>query len=130
MILLDTHIWWWAITEPDRLSPRTRTLIEDADETERTIASISLWEFAMMATKNKIHLEISPKDWLRHALYTVGTRVLELTEEIALASCTLPDDFHKDPADRIIVATARIHNALLLTKDEKILGYPHVNALW
>ena len=70
------------------------------------------------------------KRWLNSAIENSGLRVVELTPEIAMESCNLPGSFHKDPADRIIVATARIRNLTLLTKDGKILEYPHVQAVW
>ena len=84
----------------------------------------------MMVTKGRINVKIDPKRWLNNAIDNSGLRVIELTPEIAMESCNLPGDFHKDPADRIIVATARTHNLTLLTKDRKIIEYPHVQAVW
>ncbi|MCP4701349.1 MAG: PIN domain-containing protein [Gammaproteobacteria bacterium] len=66
MIILDTHVWWWAISEPERLSSKASELIRDTEE--RCVASISLWEFAMMATRGRIDLVISPYEWLRHSM--------------------------------------------------------------
>ncbi|MBW2097741.1 MAG: type II toxin-antitoxin system VapC family toxin [Deltaproteobacteria bacterium] len=110
MILLDTHTWIWAHSATKLLSDNVKRLIKKTQTDQRAIASISIWEFAMMVTK--------------------GHRVIELTPEIAMESCNLPGSFHKDPADRIIVATARTHNLTLLTKDRKIIEYPHVQAVW
>ncbi len=129
-ILLDTHVWWWAISEPHKLSQAAFEIIENAEAEEIFIASISLWEFAMMASRNRISLQIHPAEWLKYALHQVGTRVIRLDETIALESCGLPGHFHKDPADRMIVATARIHHLTLLTKDQKILDYPDVTSVW
>ncbi|MGA7877644.1 MAG: type II toxin-antitoxin system VapC family toxin [Desulfoferrobacter sp.] len=84
----------------------------------------------MMATKGRIAVKIDPRLWLENALSKSGLRVIDLTPDIAMESCSLPGDFHRDPADRIIVATARTHNLTLLTKDKKILEYPHVKADW
>ncbi len=70
------------------------------------------------------------KRWLNNAIENSGLRVVKLTPEIAMESCNLPGSFHKDPADRILVATARIRNLTLLPKDGKILEYPHVQAVW
>ena len=129
MILLDTHVWWWAISEPEKLSSvAVETINKSSDQ--RFIAAISLWEFAMMVKKKRIILNMSPKDWFTHAIDNVGTKVIPLSGEIALESCNLSGNFHKDPADRIIVATARIHNVLLVTKDQKILDYPDVISCW
>lgn len=84
----------------------------------------------MMVTKGRINVKIDPKHWLNNAIGNSGLRVIELTPEIAMESCNLPGSFHKDPADRIIVATARTNNLMLLTKDRKIIKYPHVQAVW
>jgi len=105
-------------------------LIKKTKTDQRAIASISIWEFAMMVTKGRINVKIDPKCWLNNAISNSGLRVIELTPEIAMESCNLPGGFHKDPADRIIVATARTHNLTLLTKDRKIIEYPHVKAIW
>ena len=128
MILLDTHVWWWCLSEPENLSDTALKTIEQT--AQRAIASISIWEFAMMASRNKIELKITPNQWLSHALDKTGLQVIELSPEVAVDSCDLPGKFHSDPADRIIVATARIHQLTLLTKDRKILEYPHVHAAW
>ncbi len=130
MILLDTHVWWWSLAEPENLSADTMAVIRTTKTDERFISSISIWEFAMMLAKNRIELKISPTKWLSKAIDASGITVIELSPEIAVDSCNLPGDFHKDPVDRIIVATARIHNLTLLTKDKKILDYPHVKSFW
>ena len=130
MILLDTHVWFWSITEPDRLSKSAYSLIKRTPVDERAIASISIWEFAMMVSKGRIQMKMSPEQWLDHATEKTGIQILELTPKVAIESCQLPGSFHADPADRIIVATARINGATLITKDKKILAYPHVNSIW
>jgi PIN domain nuclease of toxin-antitoxin system len=130
MVLLDTHVWWWAISEPEKLSEVAEDTINKSPSDQIFISAISLWEFAMMLKRKRIILNISPEDWLVHAIDNVGTKVIPLSGEIALESCNLPGNFHKDPADRIIVATARIHNVLLITKDEKILDYQDVASCW
>ena len=130
MILLDTHTWIWSHSATKRLSDRVTKLIQTTQTDQRAIASISIWEFAMMVTKGRITAKIDPKRWLNNAISMSGLQVIELTPEIAVESCSLPGDFHRDPADRIIVATARTHHLTLLTKDRKILEYPHVEAVW
>ena len=130
MILLDTHVWWWCLTEPENLSETAIETIAQTKTDQRAIASISIWEFAMMAAKKRIELTVSASKWLCRAINDTGLRVIELSPDIAVEFCRLPGDFHKDPADRIIVATARIHNSPLLTKDQKIRGYPHVKSIW
>ncbi len=130
MLLLDTHTWIWAQSSTALLSKNARRLIQDTPVDQRAIASISIWEFAMMAAKGRIKVKTGPKKWLNTAIRKSGLRVMELTPEIAMDACNLPGDFHKDPADQIIVATARTHRLTLLTKDKKILEYPHVKATW
>ncbi len=130
MILLDTHTWVWSHSATKRLSRNVTKLIQRTPTDQRAIASISIWEFAMMVSQGRITLKIEPRRWIENALTKSGLRVFDLTPEIALESCNLPGDFHKDPADRIIVATARTHNLTLLSKDKKILDYPYVKATW
>lgn len=130
MILLDTHTWIWSQSATKQLSDRVKKLIRNTLTDQRAIASISIWEFAMMVAKGRINVKIDPRLWLDNAIENTGLKIIELSPEIALESCNLPGDFHRDPADQIIVATARIHNLTLLTKDRKILDYRHVNALW
>ena len=130
MILLDTHVWWWSLTEPENLSKKAITFIKQTKTDERFISSISIWEFAMMVAKKRIELKISPSKWLSRAIEETGIVVIELSPDIATDSCNLPGEFHKDPADKIIVSTARVHNLTLLTKDQKILDYPNVKSVW
>jgi len=130
MIVLDTHAWWWAVSEPGQLSRKARQLIHKTPPEQRTIASISIWEFAMMVARGRINLTVTPDEWLDHAINSTGLTVLDLNPEIALESCKLPGNFHKDPADRIIVATARVGRSQLVTKDQKIIDYPFVATVW
>lgn len=130
MILLDTHVWWWSLSEPEKLSDSALKKIEETKPDQRAIASISIWEFAMMASRKKIEMKITPEEWLSYALEKTGIRVFEISPKIAIDVCNLPGDFHKDPADRIIVSTARVNNMTLVTKDEKILDYPYAITIW
>jgi len=130
MIVLDTHAWWWAVSDPGQLSRKARRLIDKTPPDQRTIASISIWEFAMMVMRGRINLAISPEEWLDYAINNTGLRVLELNPKIALESCNLPGNFHKDPADRIITAATRISRSQLITKDQKIIDYPFVTTVW
>lgn len=129
MFVLDTHTWWWAISEPQNLSLRATETIAKAPDGQLGVAAISLWEFVMMVQRGKITLNLSPQAWFDHAFNVAGTVLLPLSEKIAIDSCYLPGSFHKDPADRMIVATTRIHHATLITKDEKIRAYPHVQTV-
>ncbi len=130
MILLDTHTWIWSHSATKLLSGNVKKLIKKTQTDQRAIASISIWEFAMMTSRGRIQLSISPDEWINYAVNKTGLRVLELSGETAVESCNLPGNFHNDPADRIIVATARIHKATLISKDQKIIDYPEVNSIW
>lgn len=94
-------------------------LIKETAPGDRGIASIPIWEFTMMASRNRIILRISPESWIDYAVSKTGLRVFGLNGMIAVDSCIMPGDFHKDPADRIIVATARSLNATLVIMDQK-----------
>ena len=130
MLLMDTHVWFWTLTEPEKLSKTALKFIQRTKPDNRAIASISVWEFAMMAARGRIELKTTAQEWLDYAIHKTGLRILELTPKVAVESCELPGDFHRDPADRIIVATARINGATLVTKDQRILGYRHVKSMW
>ena len=83
-----------------------------------------------MLSTGKLEIRIPPDQWLDQAINKTGLEVFDLSPKIAAESCNLPGEFHKDPVDRIIVATARINNITLITKDKKILGYPYVETIW
>jgi PIN domain nuclease of toxin-antitoxin system len=129
VIVLDTHIWiWWVHGHPG-LSASHRTVIAENEASGLGISAISCWELAKLVEYKRLVLPCPTLDWLNQALAYPGVRLLELSPEIASDATALPGDFHKDPADQIIVATARVHNAPLLTADRKILDYPHVQTL-
>lgn len=123
-LLLDTHIWLWVVAGSPRLSQETRDSIgQSLGGGLLRIAAISLWEVAMLAARGRITLGKPASMWLKEALAQPAPVVEPLTAEIAVESCELPDAFHADSADRIIVATARISNAKLMTRDRQILDY-------
>ena len=129
-LLLDTHTFLWASSFPELLSPSVRKRIQ-AKETEQILVSaISIWEICKLAQKGKIELSEPLPQWIKKVTNHPKVSMIDISGEIALESCSLPGTFHLDPADQMIVATARIHQALLLTKDQKILSYPHVKAEW
>jgi PIN domain nuclease of toxin-antitoxin system len=124
-LLLDTHVWIWLMTgEPGRLSPDALGPIEVAkDRGDVHIAAISLWEVAMLESRGRLRLSMDCLAWIRAALTAPGVDLVPLTPEVAVASAYLPGEFHGDPADRLLVATARTHDLILVTKDERILTY-------
>jgi PIN domain nuclease of toxin-antitoxin system len=129
VIVIDTHIWYWWVHTPERL---TRPQI-DALNVHNTdvigVSAISCWEVAKRVQYGRMRLSRPVDQWLTLALRFPGVRLLPLTPKIAVASTQLPGTFHKDPADQIIVATARIHSCPLMTSDGKILDYPHVRTI-
>ena len=126
MILLDTHIWLWWVDESARLTVGQRELIKEHESDGLGVSVISCWETAKLVERQRLSLDRPVEEWIAMALAYPGVRLLYLTPQIAIESTQLPEGFHQDPADQIIVATARVHNCALLTADSKILGYPHV----
>lgn len=126
MIVLDTHIWVWWIHGDSRLSSDYVRWIQAHEETGLGISVISCWEVAKLVERGRLVLPVSTADWFDRALSYPGMTLLELTPRICLESTQLPGTFHRDPADQMIVATARMHDCPLITMDENILAYPHV----
>ncbi len=121
-VVLDTQSLIWLLETSEALGPTARGLADEAlSRNALFVSAFSFWEVAMLATRGKITIDISPGLWREKVL---GHGILErpMTGEIGVASVLL-DDFHPDPADRIITATALITNALLITSDRKILGW-------
>jgi PIN domain nuclease of toxin-antitoxin system len=129
MIVLDTHVWVWWVHGDDRLTPAQAEIIQASEEGVIGVSAISLWEIAKLVEYERLELPVPLEKWFSQALGYPGIQVIELTPEIAVESTRLPGEFHKDPADQIIVATARILKCKLVTSDEKILNYPHVKTI-
>lgn len=129
MILLDTHIWVWWMNDDNRFSDRHRQIIRDNESTGVAVSVISCWEVATLVGKGRLQLRLEPLAWIEAALTHPSVRLAILTPRIAVDSTFLPDWDHRDPADRIIVATARAQGCAVLTEDARILAYPHVQTL-
>lgn len=129
--LLDTHAWIWWVTEDPRLSKRARAAIAAAlAEQDLWLSLISVWEVAKKVEKQQLVLDRPIGRWLDEAVTSQGLGVWELTRPVLVQACELPQPFHGDPADQILVATARHQGAVLVTKDARIRHYPHVQTLW
>ncbi|HQQ77157.1 MAG TPA: type II toxin-antitoxin system VapC family toxin [Thermoanaerobaculia bacterium] len=129
MILLDTHAWiWWAAETPRRLSARARRAI--ADSPSVGVSAISAWEVAMLVAKGRLELDRDVLVWIRQALSLPRVTLVPLTPEIAVRSTRLGDGFPGDPADRILVATARELGAQLVTKDRALRRVEGVRIVW
>jgi PIN domain nuclease of toxin-antitoxin system len=129
--VLDTHVWIWWHMSPQKLSPKVRALVAHPENYEELLLSaISPWEFAKLVEKGRLEVSIGVEEWTKAALLVPRLRLIPLSPHIACQSTQLPQPFHDDPADQIIVATARETGATVLTKDERIRGYRHVRSLW
>jgi len=125
--LLDTCAWIDAFSAPELLKPNVRKLIN----AQRVVhlAAISLLEVARKEAKGELVFGMPLADWFRLASPQNRVKVIESSPEIAIDATRLPEWAHKDPADQLIVATARIHRLTVLTSDGRILSYPHVKSL-
>lgn len=133
MIVLDTHaVLWWG-NQDARLSPVAAAAIRkerEKDSGRILISAISAWEIAMLVQAHRLDLATDVTAWLETLAEVRQVKFCPVTNEVAVHAVTLPGDFHKDPADRMIVATARLASATLLTADAKIQGYRHVRTAW
>lgn len=103
-----------------------RTLLDASEQTGIAVSAISCWEVSKLVERRRLTLPCPVFDWLHQALAYPGVRLIELSPRICVESTQLPGDFHRDPADQIIVATARVLDAPLATMDDKIRSYQHV----
>ena len=131
MIVLDTHVWIWWISNPENLSTCAGQAIDQAvTEKGIIISSISTWEVALLVDKGRLELSVDVRDWVRKTEGLPFVRFMPVDNTISLRSVTLPGQFHPDPADRIITATAMTMGLPIVTRDDKILNYPHVRTIW
>ncbi len=126
MIILDTHVFVWWIHKSSQLQEKHIRCIEKNEATGLGVSAISCWEIAKLIEKKRLVLPLRIEEWFETAFVYPGIELIPLTPQIAVESTQLPGEFHKDPADQIIVATTRILNCTILTFDERILNYPHV----
>ena len=127
MIVLDTHAWIWWTSSPAALSKRARAAIDAGGDL--IIPAISCWEVAMLVAKKRLELDRDVLVWLRQALAQPRIELAPLLPEIAARSAAL-GEFHGDPADRLIVATAIHHRAMLVSKDERVRATDLVDVVW
>jgi PIN domain nuclease of toxin-antitoxin system len=124
-VLLDTHCWVWAqFGNVEKFSRQGWQFLQRAAQRgDLRVSIISVWEVGLLEAKGRLKLKMSCLEWVNQALATPGLSLVPLTPEIAIESSRLPGEMHADPADRILIATARITGARLLTKDEGLLDY-------
>ncbi|OZI47863.1 VapC toxin family PIN domain ribonuclease [Bordetella genomosp. 5] len=131
MIALDTHVLvWWAAGD-EQLSRAAREAIEaELHDGEILVSAISAWEIAMLAKTGRLALTMDAQAWLDTVAEVPAIRFVPVDVRTSVHSVDLPGEFHKDPADRLIVAVARHHSVPLVSADMKIRDYPHVQTIW
>ncbi len=132
MIVLDTHTLVWWVNGDSALSRGAGMAIERERKRqgEIVISSISAWEIAMLVQKERLVLSMDVETWLSTVTEVPGVHFTPVDNGVAVESTRLPGRFHKDPADRLIVALARALSAPLVTSDRRIRGYRHVKTIW
>lgn len=127
MIVLDTHVWVMWVHADSRLPREYRDCIQQEEPNGLGVSAISCWEVAKLVEAGRLKLPIELESWFEKALAYPGVRLLQLTPQIAVESTRLPGVFHRDPADQIIVANARVYGCPIVTLDARILAYAHVS---
>ncbi len=125
-LLLDTHVWIWAYETPDRLGERTKDLLVSYTN-RRWVSSVSTLEIARLVAMDQYRITCTLSMWLEQSAKDLMLSLLDLDHSSAREAYALQGTFHANPADRMLVATARCHGFTLLTADERILAYPHAN---
>ena len=128
-VVLDTCAIVWAVSEPERLPVQAARLLVAAD-TEACVSATSCAEIACAAERGRLELDLHWRHWFRRHVESNGWTVLPVELESVEEAYALPGPFHRDPADRIIVAEARRLSAPVVTADARILDYPHVETVW
>lgn len=128
MIVLDTHAWLWWMASDARLSNGGRRAIEAS--TDIGVPAICCWELALLVRREKIRLALGPLEWIHEALRMQSVRLLPLSPEVAVLANTACDVLHRDPVDRIVIATALHLGASLVTADERINRAGLVSVVW
>jgi len=129
-LILDTNAWLWLVDSPARIPGPVLSVLSDSAHAPLGLSTISPWEVSKKVSLGKLELPLPLGQWMKAATREDGICLLPLLPGIAVDSAHLPGEFHRDPADQIIVATARHHAATLVTSDQRILDYPHVQTLW
>jgi PIN domain nuclease of toxin-antitoxin system len=131
MIVLDTHVWLWWLSNPEKLSPAAAERIEKETQTSGIrISSISVWEIAMLVAKGRLELAVDITEWFAVTESLSFVKFIPVNNSVAVQAVRLPGHFHDDPADRIIVATAMVSSASIISADNKIRGYRGVKSVW
>ena len=128
-ILLDTCAILWAAADPEKLSSSAKQALL-APDSEICVCPMSAAEIACAEDRGRIRLKQHWKTWFREQIKTNQWEIIPLDLPVVEEAYCLPAPFHKDPVDRLLVALARIHNLRIITGDQLILSYPHVDCIW
>jgi PIN domain nuclease of toxin-antitoxin system len=127
-LLLDTHVWIWSQECPEKIGPRTTAALLD-EGNSIFLSTASTLEMSRMVALGRLTITMDLRAWVERSSRSMGAVTFPISHEIAIEAYRLPEPFQKDPADRLLVALARIHDAHLVTVDEPILGYRHARTL-
>ncbi len=126
-VLLDTHVWIWAVETPENLGRRTTALLE-ATGNSLAVSTMTVLEIARLIHLGRVQLGEAAAEWIADAQRALNVMFMDVTADVAAAAYDLPGSFHKDPVDRVLVATARLHDLTLVTADDLILEYGQVKS--
>lgn len=126
-LLLDTHIWLWALLEPERLTPAVRSALASR-ENELWLSPISVWEAHMLAERGRVRVDTTPAEWVERMVRALPRREAALSHDIAMASRRLVLS-HDDPADRFLAATAHVLGLTLVTADRRLTSSTEFDVL-
>ncbi len=126
-LLLDTHIWIWSLLQPEKLVPRVRRALEDPTN-EKWLSPISIWELLILVEKKRVFLTVSVDEWVAQSMAIAPLKEAPLTTEVALAT-TETRLSHRDPADALLAATAKVFDLTLVTADVRMLTAKGISLL-
>ena len=124
-VLLDTHVWVWTQEQPERLGPRTKRLLVGGEH-GTSVCPISTLEISRLVAVGDIRLSMPLTEWIAQSMAELSAQTVSMSHEVAMEAYALPGRFHRDPADRVLVAAARKNAMTLVTADDRILASPHV----
>lgn len=129
--MLDTHAWLWWLSDPGKLSRRAESAIDAALGAAAVhVSSISVWEVTLLVRKGRLTLRMPVEEWIAQSEGLPFVRFVPVDNRIAVRSNSLAAPIHDDPADRMIMATALVLGASLVTKDQRLRRYRHVKTIW
>ena len=131
MILLGTHVLVWMVADEDRLSRHAKSAIQRARLSDGLgIADVTIWELALLIARGALRTHSTIENTVRNFVTRSGVIVKPITAEVAVLATQFPEDYPKDPIDRLIGATARAEGLALITRDERIRSSPLLRTIW